>query len=140
MGNIDDLMVFDDEDEITGAETSAPVADSYDTENYLKGFFNKCKKIGKDGLVIYENRNTFLGKKINASDKVIEFALINGESSDSSFMTISFKLLIEKEIKEISKIYTSIGVDRRYPMLVDKKYMSGKKYKANRMKILEQFS
>lgn len=126
--------------EVEEEDETLPPQDTYETEEILKSFFDKRDRIGKDGMVIYEGKKTFLGAKIKSTDKIIEFALINAQSADTSkFISISFKKMTEKEIKKIAKQYQVIGEPKRYPQLVDRKYMVLGKYKSIKTRVLDDF-
>ena len=78
------------------------------------------------------------GRKITASDKVKEIAIINAGQS-SRFISVSFKLITESEIKQVATAYTTIGAERRYPLLVEVKYVYDPKYKDIYLQIQNEF-
>ena len=110
-----------------------------ETEAYLKKFFEKAEKVGKD--ISFENRKTILKSKILPTDKICEVSVVNGESAtDYTFVSVSFKFIAEREIKTIAKDYLYILCDRRYPVIVERKYLEDPKYREQKVHILNEFS
>lgn len=110
------------------------------TERYVKEFFKKSEKIGKDNLICYGEKKTMFGGKITALDKVKEVGIINADHADGSrFISTSFKLIKESEIPQLIKKYTTVGAVRNYPLLVAIQYMEDPQYNNVRIRIQDEF-
>lgn len=116
-----------------------PKVDNSQTKTYLKEFFAKSEKVGKD-LIMFENRKTIFGHKITASDKVREIGIINAHQvSPDNFISISFKLIVESEISNIVDKYMTMGLVRPYPLVVEIKYMTDPEYNDILLQIHDEF-
>lgn len=154
--NFEDLFVYDEGSPILSAgctkkrksvdvvksnvtqTTPPPISPiNKETEQYLLRYFKNVEKIGKDG--IHLDKKTILKNKIQPTDIVLEVAVVNGDGAASNnFVSVSFKLICFKEIKELSKIYLPIDNGKKYPTLVDKKYMELSEFYEHKRKIMDQ--
>lgn len=104
-------------------------------------YFKDAKKVSKkDFGISYKGKKTLLGSLIKENDIFIEVSVINSEGILSNkFISIGFKFVAKREIKEVSKTYVILDEDRRIPLLVESKYMDMSEYSDYRDKIYEQF-
>ena len=107
-----------------------------ETVHYLRQFYQKVSKVGKDDLIFYTERKTMFGNKILATDKIIEIGIINA-GNFASFISITYKLIKETEIENVAMRYVSVGVDRR-PLVVERKYMFEDEYAEQRRRVMEE--
>lgn len=128
---LDDILVYD--------EDNTSVCDNSDTEDYIKKYFVDKTVIGKKDLSYHSEKRTLLNNKLRAMDKIIEVLVINAESAVSArFISVTFRIIAEREIKQISKKYVQFGESSRYPKLIERKYLEQKKYKEFREKLYTQ--
>jgi len=110
------------------------------TIHILKEFFNKKDKIGKDNIICYADRKTMFGKKLTATDKVIELGILNAQHAlSNNFISTTFKLIADSEIRQIAKLYTTFGAVRWYPLVVEIQYIVDPKHNNVLMCIQDQF-
>jgi len=117
-----------------------PTYDNSITDQYVREFFKKAEKVGKDNLICYAERKTMFGNKITVSDKVKEVGIVNAEhAGGNKFISTSFKLFTESEIPQLIQKYTTIGAVRNYPLLVAIQYMEDPQYNNIRIRIQDEF-
>lgn len=140
--NFDDILIFEDDDKqepVSEKEPTVSKKQIYETVDCLSTYFEGKKSIGKADMEIYSGKTSILGTKIRSIDKIIEVALINAQSADTSnFISISFKKVLERDIKDVAKKYVCVSSRKRYPLIVERKYMEQKQYKNIRKRILEE--
>jgi hypothetical protein len=117
-----------------------PPYDNSHTITYLKSFFDKSEKVGKENLICYADRKTMFGRKITATDKVKELGIVNAQHAlSNTFISTTFKLIVEAEISQVAKMYTSLGAVRHYPLVVEIQYMADPKHNKVLMRIQDEF-
>lgn len=128
--------------DISIKENNTPINSVFElTVDALNNYFKRAKKVPKkDFNQLYKGRKTLLGSLLKENDIFIEVAVINTEGIDiNTFLSISFRYVSKREIKDVSKKYVIIDPDRRYPLLVESKYMDMIEYVNYRDKIYKQF-
>jgi hypothetical protein len=110
------------------------------TIQYLKDFFAKTEKVGKENIICYAERKTMFGRKITATDKVKEIGIINAKHALSNkFISTTFKLITESEIVQVAKTYMNFGAVRHYPLLVEIEYIIDPKHNNVLIRIQDEF-
>lgn len=124
-------------------EVSEPILPPYDnshTLTYLKSFFDNTEKVGKDNVICYADRKTMFGRKITATDKVKELGIINAQHAlTNTFISTTFKIIVDAEISQVVKMYTSFGAVRHYPLVVEIPYLADPKHNKVLMRIQDEF-
>jgi len=112
-----------------------------DTIQVLKKMFDKEEKLGKHVVdSSFMNHKTILGNSIESSDKLISvLEIIPGTILDCPFISVSPRLVVERELNTLSKKYVSVNPNRKIPVLVKAKYMSMEHCPKHRDIILDQF-
>ena len=112
-----------------------------ETTKILERISSNKKKIAKDVYNnIYKGKITMLGSLIKPTDKIVHVMMITGENIlGSEFISVSPRIVAEREIKTVAKKYISLDSSRREPLLVEAKYMEGVDYQKHRQRIAEQF-
>ena len=138
--NLDDFMVYDDDDTTSTSNDNSSVHYDNGTEEFLTKYFSEKNKLGKDGYTVYKGKKSLTGSLIKQSDKVVQALLVNAvDAINTKFISVTFRTITEREIKKVTKKYISLDNSRRIPLLVERKYMEQMKYSEHRQKIAEQF-
>ena len=137
---LNDILVYEDTVKETVEEEVVEVHHD-DTEATLRRHFKDICKLSKDTYnLLYKGKKTILGSLVKQSDKVLEVCYIDGKHAPSAkFISVTFRLIAEREISKVSKSYISLDNSRRVPVLVESKYMENDKYYEHRQKIVEQY-
>jgi len=112
-----------------------------ETTKILERISSNKKKIAKDVYNnIYKGKTTMLGSLIKPTDKIVHVMMITGDNIlGTQFISVSPRIVAEREIKIVAKKYISLDNSRREPLLVEAKYMEGVDYQKHRQRIAEQF-
>ncbi len=107
---------------------------------HLTQLFDDKSIIGKSDFIVFSKTNTLLGNPLKSSDKIINVNLINDKSLDCKFISISFRVITYREIKNVSKEYVIIRKSGIFPTLVKREYIEDPKYANYAKKLYEQFT
>jgi len=147
--NINDIMVFSGSDIPPPKKTKKKRKNKKDdtpavkykvNADFLLKYFKLKRKLKKDDYIVFSSKKTILGTKIKSNDKVIEVIMVNAhEAASVKFISVTCRFVVERELKETSKIYMSLDDSRRVPLIVERKYMEDDSFYEHRMNIIEQF-
>jgi len=156
--SLDDILVFSDDEPtkstkpIKSKKQSKPKKQSpsenvhvnhvYEmTLSQLEQFFENKKKLPKKTFnFMFKGKKSILGSLLKENDIFLEVAVLNVDNVfTTKFISMSFKFMAKRELKAVSKKYTIIDPDKRYPLLVEAKYMDLDEYSKQRDKIYKQF-
>jgi hypothetical protein len=126
----------------TEAKICASAFEIDETVNTFKRYFESLDRIGKDAYnVVYKNVKTILGNPIKSTDKVLSvLSIIPGTITSESFISVSPRFVVEREMKLVAKKYVSVNGTRRVPVVVEAKYMNSEHYPKHRKNILAEYS
>ena len=138
--SLSDILEFDTPHTPPKKQKKQYINALYDfTLDKLKMYFVDIKK-KKDFNILYKGRKTLLGSLLKENDSFIEFGVVNVEGIlTNKFISLSFRYVAKREIKDIAKMYIILDTDRRFPILIESKYMELPEYNKHRDKIYKQF-